>query len=293
MLSEKHGVENETVSAGAATEAWLGSIRLSKSALRVVTQAVQSKAPADILLRVHIDANEILVDASGAAAPQQGSSSEYVFRKDGGGWVLGVGTLLLSNWRHRKGLARIHRLLQNPGIPIDVTDLVRDAELSGVELAKNETIEGEILRCQITDDENQEQKKARAKFQFRALPAMTLRKMLPVVERQIETIRGNYDACTNPEERDDLLESLRELREKRGMILNALDSPEAKRSKNAYDAVRKGIFLESIPEIKTRLPAMARHLTDSIIYDSGRYRYVPATDINWILAPSGKKRPEK
>jgi hypothetical protein len=277
MVTDTSVIKDRNVAAGRVIEVRLGSVCLTKHALKALTQLQeQGVTPGQITLRIHIDTDKVPADHSTKSDPLRCADNNYIFKKDGGGWLLAFGGIPEGNWRHLKGLQRIHRLIRNKGESMDVTELVRDVDLGGAELEKNKQTAIELAGQPLPDDLTDHS-------QQKGVSIKQLRAGIKVLDERIADAKNNYDACTDPDRRDDLLTDLRDLRERRGRITDKLESPELKRSRNAYNAVRKSIALESIPEIQKRIPMLAQHLKDSIFYENFKYRYVPSTNINWLL----------
>ena len=207
---------------------------------------------------------------------QHTEEKKFIFKKDGAGWLLAFNGAPLGNWRHPKGLQRIHRLLKKPRKQIDVIELAQDGELAGDDLAKNKAIYGEI-------QEGQPDQPSSGPPRVRTRSPKQLNIALSKLSQTIRELEEEYQESTDRDEKDTLEERINKLKRQHQQIQEELEPLDLGRSKSAYNAVRKSIFSESIPEISERLPGMAKHLKEAIKPEVYTYRYTPDPAINWLL----------
>lgn len=202
--------------------------------------------------------------------------NKFIFKKDGAGWLLAFNGAPLGNWRHPKGLQRIHRLLKEPRKQIDVIELAQDGELAGDDLAKNKAIYEEL-------QEGQPDHLFSGQPRVRTRSPKQLNIDLSKLNQRIHELEEEYQESTDRDAKDTLEESINKLKRQHQQGQEELESLDLGRSKSAYNAVRKSIFSESIPEISKRLPDMAKHLKGAIKPEGYTYRYTPDPAINWLL----------
>ena len=211
-----------------------------------------------------------------AAITHPSEEKQFIFKKDGAGWLLAFNGAPLGNWRHPKGLQRIHRLLKKPRNQIDVIELAQDGELAGDDLAKNKAIYGELQEGQL-DQPSSGQPRVRTRSPKQLSIALSK------LNQTIRELEEEYQESTDRDDKDTLEERINKLKGQHQRIQEELESLDLGRSKSAYNAVRKSIFSESIPEIGERLPGMAKHLKEAIKPEGYTYRYTPDPAIDWLL----------